>query len=82
MTLSKQCSELGLPLQRVELPRSSEGWNVLGQVHRRPEAAAAAMLRAEGWTCAECEGGPMLLLIKAACLERLMELNILGPADS
>jgi hypothetical protein len=40
------------------------------------------MLRADGWTCAACEGGPMLLLIKAACLERLMELNSLGAADS
>lgn len=82
MNLRDQCSELELPLLRVELPRSSEGWQVLGQLYRRPEAAAAAMLRDEGWTCADCEGGPMLLLIKAACLERLMELNILGPADS
>lgn len=40
------------------------------------------MMRAEGWTCATCEGGPMLLLMKAACLERLMELNTLGAADS
>jgi len=50
--------------------------------YQRPEHAAAAIMRAEGWTCATCEGGPMLLLMKAAFLERLMELNALGAAGA
>lgn len=80
--LRDQCAALGVPLGRIELSRSERGWHVAGTDHYRPEQAAAAMLRAEGWTCATCEGGPMLLLMKAACLERLMELNTLGAADS
>ena len=80
-SLRDQCEALGLRFHRVEVPRAAEGWLVQDTFHR-PEHAAAAMLRAEGWTCATCEGGPMLLLMKAACLERLMELNSLGAADS
>lgn len=80
--LRDQCAALGVPLERIDLPRGPDGWHVAGHAHYRPEHAAAALLRVEGWTCATCEGGPMLLLMKAACLERLMELNTLGAADS
>jgi hypothetical protein len=81
ISLRDQCDTLGLPFHRIEVSRSAEGWLVEDAFHR-PERAAAVMLRAEGWTCATCEGGPMLLLMKAACLERLMELSSLGAADS
>ena len=80
--LRAQCDALGVRFDRVELPRSPEGWVVEDSFYYRPEHAAATLLRSEGWTCATCEGGPMLLLMKAACLERLMELNTLGAADS
>jgi len=66
----------------VDLPKSPGGWEFSGRIYDRPEPAAAAIMRSEGWTCATCEGGPMLLLMKAACLERLMELNTLGAEDS
>jgi len=82
LSLRAQCDALGVAFDRRELPRDVVGWHVDGRAYYRPEHAAAAILRAEGWTCATCEGGPMLLLMKAACLERLMELNTLGAADS
>jgi hypothetical protein len=82
MQLSEQCEQLGLPYQRVELARGSGGWIVKGAEHKRPEEAAAALMRAEGWICSTCEGGPMLLLMKAACLELLISLNRFGGGDS
>ena len=81
-SLADQCAEIGVPFSRIELPRDHAGWKVSGKPYLRPEHAVAALMRADGWTCATCEGGAMLLLMKAACLQRLMELNKLGATDS
>lgn len=80
--LSHQCEQLGVSFRRCELPRTASGWEAVGQSHGRPETAALALLRAEGWAGAVCEGGPILLLIKAACLPRLTEINTLGNSDN
>lgn len=50
--------------------------------HKRPEHAAAELMRGEGWAVSTCEGGPILLLMKAACLDLLMAMNRLGADDS
>lgn len=81
-SLAGQCVEIGVPFSRIELTRGEAGWEVAGTPYPRPEHAVAALMRTNGWTCATCEGGPMLLLMKAACLQRLMDLNEFGAADS
>lgn len=82
LSLNDQCVQLGVPLTLAALPKSTAGWEFEGRIYDRPERAAASIMTSGGWTCATCEGGPILLLLKAACLERLMELNTLGETDS
>jgi hypothetical protein len=48
----------------------------------RPEPAAMQLLVDDGWCAACCEGGPMLVLFKAACFELLAELNQFGRRDA
>lgn len=82
MNLSEQCAHLGVGLHVEELVRTADGWHFDNRIHRRPEAVAAAQLASRGWTCASCEGGPILVLMQSACLPRLMEWNQFGAKDS
>jgi len=82
MNLSEQCADLGLDLHVEEFVRTADGWHFDNQIHKRPEGVASAQLASNGWSCASCEGGPILVLMQSACLPRLMEWNQLGPSDS
>ena len=65
-SLAKQCSELGLELRTIE------GLDFRGF----PEIAAYEYFRAKGYIGTRCEGGAVLVLIRAAALDYLHEINI------
>lgn len=63
--LKEQCRRLGIRLQTIE------GLDFKG----RPEKAAWEHFTRQGYTGGYCEGGPILLLIRAAALPTLARLN-------
>ena len=73
---------MGLDLHVEEFVRTADGWHFDNRIHKRPEGVASAQLASNGWSCASCEGGPILVLMQSACLPRLMEWNQFGPSDS
>lgn len=80
--LAAQCSALELPLLELAVPRVNGNWLVGDMAFARPEPAAKQLLVEDGWCAACCEGGPVLVLLKAACLELLAELNPFGRRDA
>lgn len=78
LPLSLQCEALDLPLETVMLQRSEGQWIVAGVPHKRPEDAALAHLRLNGWEGVACEGTAVLMLMKAACLDHLARINTFG----
>jgi hypothetical protein len=69
--LSEQCKALGIPLQTITLG----SWS-------KPESAALRYYEKKGWEGFDCEGGAVLTLIKAACLDTLARLNRFGRSDA
>ena len=67
-SLEKQCVHLGLDLKE---------WKHL-QFTGGPERAAWDYFAANGYTGSHCEGGALLLLIRAAALDTLEQLNTFG----
>lgn len=63
--LREQCDHLHLPITDLTLTRKSE-----------PEIDAWRYFKANGYLVSFCEGGPILILIRAACLDTLTFLNI------
>lgn len=65
LPLLKQCAHLGIAYERLEgLEFNAE-----------PEYAAWKHFNSQGYVGAYCEGGPILLLIRAAALDTLAKLN-------
>ena len=75
MRLWEQCGSPDVSLHRMELPKTDLGWLIDAVAHRRPEAAVMAHMVPQRWTCSASEGEPILLLMKAACLEMLTNFN-------
>ena len=75
MSLSDQCSALAISIDKLELRRSGNQWQFGNSSFDRPEAAALAYYQNEGFLGACCEGGPILLTLKAAGLDWLVKNN-------
>lgn len=78
LPLSLQCKALDMPLEVITLQRCGGQWIVAGVPHKRPEDAALAHLRSNGWEGLACEGTAVLMLMKAACLDHLARINTFG----
>lgn len=65
LPLREQCNQLGIGYDTLP--------NLLPSPH--PEMSAFKYFQSQGFKGAYCEGGPILLLIKAACLGLLVKLN-------
>lgn len=66
--LEVQARELGLPIQELKKSRGAP----------KPEIAAYECFSSKGYVGSWCEGGPILLLIRAAALDYLHAVNPLG----
>lgn len=72
LPLAEQCLQLEITLEKLEgLPYG-----------KKPEIDALNHFSAQGYVGAYCEGGPVLLLIRAAALDVLAQLNIFGRSDA
>lgn len=69
--LRVQGRELGLPIHELEKSNTT----------LQPEIAAYEHFASKGYVGSWCEGGPILLLIRAAALDYLHELNTFGSRD-
>ncbi|EDW6923691.1 VRR-NUC domain-containing protein [Salmonella enterica] len=65
MLLDKQCEKLGIPLIDKTLTYTG-----------RPELAILEYFKQKGYTGIHCEGGTMLMLLKACMLNGLIKYNI------
>ena len=70
VSLKAQCEELGLELRDLAVEDLSE-----------PEIAAWKHFRQEGYQGSWCEGGAILTLLKAMCLDTLARVNTFGSRD-
>lgn len=72
LPLAEQCLQLQITLEKLEgLPYG-----------KKPEIDALNHFLAQGFVGAYCEGGPALLLIRAAALDVLAQFNIFGRSDA
>lgn len=72
LPLAEQCLQLEITLEKLEgLPYG-----------KKPEIDALNHFSAQGYVGAYCEGGPVLLLIRAAALDVLAQFNIFGRSDA
>ena len=72
LPLVEQCLQLGITHEKIEdLPYG-----------KKPEIDALNYFLAQGFTGAYCEGGPVLLLIRAAALDVLAQFNFRGRSDA
>lgn len=71
MPLDEQCKVLGIDLEVIELDKTPEGWMVDETAYKKPEQAAFAYFKSEGYTGAYCEGTAPLSLLKCACMDYL-----------
>ena len=72
LPLAEQCLQLDITLDKLEgLPYG-----------KKPEIDALNHFSTQGFVGAYCEGGPVLLLIRAAALDVLAQLNIFGRGDA
>lgn len=72
LPLSEQCLQLDIKHEKIEgLPYG-----------KKPEIDALNHFLAQGFTGAYCEGGPVLLLIRAAALDILAQFNFRGRNDA
>lgn len=76
-----QIAQLPLIEQCVQLDIAHE--QVVGLPYgKKPEIDAFNYFSAQGFVGAYCEGGPVLLLIRAAALDVLAQINIFGRSDA
>ena len=72
LPLAEQCLQLDIAHEKIEgLPYG-----------KKPETDALKHFSAQGFIGAYCEGGPVLLLIRAAALDVLAQLNFSGRRDA
>lgn len=72
LPLAEQCLQLGITYERLEdFPYG-----------RKPEIDAFNHFSSQGFVGSFCEGGPVLLLIRAAALNVLAQLNFSGRNDA
>ena len=72
LPLAEQCLKLDITHEKIEgLPYG-----------KKPEIDALNHLSTQGFVGAYCEGGPVLLLIRAAALDVLAQFNIFGRNDA
>ena len=72
LPLAEQCLQLDITLERLEnLPYG-----------KKPEIDALNHFSDQGFVGSYCEGGPVLLLIRAAALDVLAQFNIFGRSDA
>lgn len=71
LRLPEQCSHLGLPFEQIEGV----------QFGKEPERIVWKHYIQQGYEGAYCEGGPILLIIRAAALDVLAELNPFGSRE-
>lgn len=72
LPLVEQCLQLDITLEKIEgFPYG-----------KKPEIDALNHFSAQGFVGAYCEGGPVLLLIRAAALDVLAQINIFGRSDA
>lgn len=72
LPLAEQCLHLNITHEKIKgLPYG-----------KKPELDALNHFLAQGFTGAYCEGGPVLLLIKAAALDVLAQFNFRGRSDA
>lgn len=72
LPLAEQCLQLDITLEKLEgLPYG-----------KKPAIDALNYFSTQGFVGAYCEGGPVLLLIRAAALDVLAQFNIFGRSDA
>jgi hypothetical protein len=71
LSLFDQCQTLDVPLEHQALRYENNRWCCGTRTFPEPEAAALEFFREQGWVGAACEGGPILLTLKASCFEFL-----------
>lgn len=74
-SLSEQCNILNLALNQIPLDLVGGKWFFGGRSFPGPEAAALASFQHRGFDGAACEGGPILLALKAAGFRWIVEHN-------
>jgi hypothetical protein len=62
-------------LERLDLDRTAKGWIVDQTVFKKPEEAALAAFRREGFVGTSCEGTAPLMLMKCGALDYLAKFN-------
>lgn len=78
LSLSKQCAFLEIPLETVSFQRCNREWMFKSSTFNKPEPAAYAYFKDQGFTGTYCEGAAPLMLMKCACLDYLEEINTLN----
>ena len=83
MSLSEQCAFLNIPLDVIRLQRQNREWMFKASTFNKPEPAAFAYFKDQGFTGTYCEGAAPLMIMKCACLDYLEEINTLnGRSDA
>ncbi|MBK3901819.1 hypothetical protein GFM10_01955 [Pseudomonas aeruginosa] len=82
ISLSDQCLEVGWPLTEVLAHKQDKrSWSLDGESFWPPEVVVGQMYSNAGASVNFCEGGSVLLLMKAAALDALARLNIFNDRD-
>jgi hypothetical protein len=76
LTLSDQCKFLEVPLEVVSMPRHSREWMFNDATFKKPERAALAYFKAQGFLGSYSEGEATFTLMKCASLDYLAKVNI------
>jgi hypothetical protein len=75
-TLKQQCEFYGWPLQQMRARRlSKRKWEGPSGNIRSPEDVALELVQEDDEVGVHCEGGSVNTLLKAACLEKLIEVS-------
>lgn len=79
ITLTDQCTNIGWSLTEVLAQKHDKRlWSLDGGPAGLPEEVVAQMFASSGGSVSYCEGGSVLLLMKAAALETLAARNTFG----
>jgi len=71
LPLAEQCLQLDITHEKLDLPFG-----------KKPEIDGLNHFLTQGFVGAYCEGGPVLLLVRAAALDVLAEINFFGRRDA
>lgn len=76
-SLKEQCKYFGIPIQSVEIKKGGgKGqWEYGNKKQISVESAALAYFKKNGCSGVNAEGGPILILLHASCLEYLIEAH-------